>query len=146
MTAPESVLTSRNATLSDIVALLRRQHDARLDVVVPARDLHMTAGDLSIEGIGEPTITLEGVTPTRGVFRPTSVCDGGIAEKLGIPLQYLRRMRDEQLTLLDHNVNTCRSPEVALRPTAAGGLSQPILRAARCGQSAGLRRVRDQQQ
>ncbi|MGH3784045.1 MAG: hypothetical protein ACRDRO_26370, partial [Pseudonocardiaceae bacterium] len=97
MTALESVLTSRNASLGDMVALLQRQHDAKLDVVVPARDLRLSDGDLHIEGIGEPTITLDGVTPARGVFHPTLICDGGIAEKLGIPSQYLRRMREAQV-------------------------------------------------
>jgi hypothetical protein len=101
MSSLESVLTSRNASLADMVALLQRQHDAKLDVVVPARDLRMTDGDLHIEGIGEPTITLDGVTPARGVFRPTLTCDGGIADKLGIPSQYLRRMRDEHVGLLE---------------------------------------------
>lgn len=115
MTALESVLTSRNATLSDMVGLLRRQHDAKLDVVVPARDLRMTGGDLHIDGIGEPTITLDGVTPARGVFRPTQTCDGGIADKLSIPSQYLRRMRTEQLDLLDHNVNTWLADDPAKR-------------------------------
>jgi hypothetical protein len=101
MTALESVLTTRNATLGDMVALLRRQHDAKLDVVVPAGDLRMSGGDLHIEGIGEPTITLDGVTPARGLFRPTLTCDGGIADKLGIPSQYLRRMREVQVALLE---------------------------------------------
>jgi hypothetical protein len=115
MSAPDAVLTSRNATLHDMVALLQRQHDAKLDVVAPARDLRMSSGDLHIEGIGEPRITLEGVTPTRGVFRPSMVCDGGIAEKLGIPLQYLRLMREQQLELLDHNVNTWLADDPAKR-------------------------------
>jgi hypothetical protein len=99
MATPESVLTSRNATLSDMVALLQRQHDAKLDVVAPARDLRMSGGELHIEGIGEPTITLEGVTPARGVSRPTVTCDGGIAEKLGVPVQYLR--------LITRNSSSC---------------------------------------
>jgi hypothetical protein len=115
MSSVESVLTSRNASLADMVALLQRQHDAKLDVVVPARDLRMTDGDLHIEGIGEPTITLDGVTPARGVFRPTLTCDGGIADKLGIPSQYLRRMRDEHVGLLDHNVNTWLADEPTKR-------------------------------
>jgi hypothetical protein len=51
------------------VALRQRQHDAKLDVVVPARDLCMSDGDLHIAGIGEPIITLDGITPTCGVFR-----------------------------------------------------------------------------
>jgi hypothetical protein len=115
MTALESVLTTRNATLGDMVALLRRQHDAKLDVVVPAGDLRMSGGDLHIEGIGEPTITLDGVTPARGLFRPTLTCDGGIADKLGIPSQYLRRMREVQVALLDCNVNTWLAAEPAKR-------------------------------
>jgi hypothetical protein len=35
MTSLETVLASRNASLSEMVALLQRQHDAKLDVVVP---------------------------------------------------------------------------------------------------------------
>ncbi len=128
MTSLESVLTSRNASLGDMVALLQRQHDAKLDVVVPGRDLRMTDGNLHIEGIGEPTITLDGVTPARGVFCPTAICDGGIAEKLGIPSQYLRQMREQHLELLDHNVNTWLADEPTKRyliRTLRGGGHQP---------------------
>lgn len=45
----------------------------------------MTDGHLHSDGIGEPTITLDGVTPARGMFRPTSTCDGdqpGIARAM----------------------------------------------------------------
>ncbi len=123
-----SLESVRNADLADMVALLQRQHDAKLDVVVPARDLCMTDGHLHIEGIGEPTITLDGVTPARGVFRPTSTCDGGLAEKLGIPSQYLRRMREEHVGLLDLNVNTWLGDEPAKRyliRTLRGAGDQP---------------------
>jgi hypothetical protein len=106
MTTPHTELTSRNSTLRDMVALLGRQHDAKLDVVVPARELRMTGGDLHIDRIGEPIITLDGVTPTRGMFRPTASCDGSIADKLGIPTPYLRLLRQRHLALLDDNVNT----------------------------------------
>ncbi|MGH3591219.1 MAG: DUF932 domain-containing protein, partial [Pseudonocardiaceae bacterium] len=128
MSSMESVLTSRNASLGDMVALLQRQHDAKLDVVVPARDLRMSGGDLHIEGIGEPTITLDGVTPARGVFHPTLICDGGIADKLGIPSQYLRRMREAQVGLLDCNVNTWLAAEPTKRyliRTLRGDEDQP---------------------
>lgn len=128
MSSLESVLTSRNAHLADMVALLQRQHDAKLDVVVPARDMRMADGDLNIDGIGEPTITLDGVTPARGVFCPTVTCDGGIADKLGIPSQYLRRMRDEHIELLDHNVNTWLGDEPTKRyliRTLRGAGDQP---------------------
>ncbi|MGH3909498.1 MAG: DUF932 domain-containing protein [Pseudonocardiaceae bacterium] len=98
-----------------MVALLQRQHDVKLDVVVPARDIRMRDGELHIDGIGEPALTPEGVTPARGVFRPTLTCDGGIAEKLGIPPQYLRRMRETHPALLDHNVNTWLADDPAKR-------------------------------
>ncbi|MGH3983002.1 MAG: DUF932 domain-containing protein [Pseudonocardiaceae bacterium] len=55
------------------------------------------------------------MTPTRGVFRPTPICDGGIADKLGIPSQYLRLIREQQLELLDHNVNTWLADDPAKR-------------------------------
>jgi hypothetical protein len=128
LTAPETALTSRNATLRDLVTLLGRQHDAKLDVVVPARDLRMSDGDLHIAGIGEPTITLDGVTPTCGIFHPTLICDGGIADKLGIPGQYLRRMHHAHLALLDHNVNTWLADDPAKRylvRTLRGSADQP---------------------
>lgn len=101
MNSGQPLLTCRNADLADMVALLQRQHDAKLDVVVPARDMRMLDGELHIDGIGEPVITCDGVTPARGVFRPTLTCDGGIAEKLGIPAQYLRRMRETHPELLE---------------------------------------------
>lgn len=51
---PGTVLASRNASLSEMVALLQRQHDAKLDVVVPARDLRINGGDLHIGGSASP--------------------------------------------------------------------------------------------
>ena len=107
MTTTESVLTARHTGLRDMASLLRRQQDDKLDVVVPADQMRLVGGELEIDGIGEPTLSRDGVTPVPGRFTPTGTCDGGIAEKLGIPVRYLRRMReDHQLDLLDHNVNT----------------------------------------
>ncbi|OXM56423.1 DUF932 domain-containing protein [Amycolatopsis thailandensis] len=116
MTTMESVLTRRDARLPDMVELLQRQHDSKLDVVVPARDLRMVGGRLAIDGIGEPTITLDGVTSTTGIFVPTATCDGGFADKLGIPVRYLRRMRETgHLDLLDHNINEWLAEDPAKR-------------------------------
>lgn len=106
MTTTESVLTTRNANLSDMVALLEAQQSKKLDVIVPARDMRMNGGLLEIDQVGEPTITMDGVTPTTGLFTPTATCDAGVADKLDIPVKYLRRMRDTgHLDLLDRNVN-----------------------------------------
>jgi hypothetical protein len=60
----------------------------------------MIGGDLHIDGIGEPVITLDGVLDARGVS-PDGDRDGGIADKSGIPVQYLRLMRHKHLPLLD---------------------------------------------
>lgn len=116
MTSVDSLLTTRNATLRDMAALLQQQQANKLDVVVPARDMRMSGGHLEINGIGEPTITPDGVTPAVGRFLPTATCDGGIAEKLGIPVQYLRRMRESgHMDLLDHNVNEWLAEDPAKR-------------------------------
>jgi hypothetical protein len=106
MTSPEALMIRRNATLADLAALLERQHVDKLDVVVPARAIRSAGGDLHVAGTGVPLLTADGVSTPDGVFRPTAVCDAGIADKLNIPLPYLRRLRDQHLYLLDANVNT----------------------------------------
>jgi hypothetical protein len=106
VTTAEMPLTIRSASLRDLEAVLRHQHHNKLDAVVPARDIRMSDGHLLINGLGQPVITISGVTSAHGRFASTATCDSGLADKLGIPVQYLRRMRDERhLDLLDHNVN-----------------------------------------
>ena len=101
-----TILTTRNATVADLVAVLQAQHAAKLDVVTPACHLVADNGHLRLIGVGEPQLTPDGVTAGETVLRPTAVADAGIAEKLGIPLPYLRRLRAEQIGLYDANVNT----------------------------------------
>ncbi len=52
-----------------------------------------------------PELGPDGVTMTAGSYLPTEVCDRGIADKLGIPAAYLRRMREQAPGLYDANVN-----------------------------------------
>jgi hypothetical protein len=98
-------MSGRNATLSDLVALLRSQHTAKLDVVAPARDLSVTGGRLLVRGAGEPALSMSGVTRRDALLRPTGLAEVGIADKLGIPIAYLRRLRGEKIDLYDANVN-----------------------------------------
>jgi hypothetical protein len=42
---------------------------------------------------------------TTGTYIPTEVCDQGIADNLGIPAAYLRRLREHKPGLYDANVN-----------------------------------------
>jgi len=97
---------TRNATLEDLVGLLEYQQDRKLDVVISADAIRAENGALLLDGMGEvETITENGVTTGPGVFRPTDVADQGIADKLGIPAPYLRKLRSEAPELYDANVN-----------------------------------------
>src|SRR6266511_5253288 len=83
MTSTDTMLYRRNATLADLVDLLKRQQVTKLDAVVPAAAIDCVAGALHIAGLGgEPVLTADGVTTPPGVFHPTAVCDTGLADKL----------------------------------------------------------------
>ena len=129
MSAPTNMtLTTRHASLSGLVALLRSQHEAKLDVVVPAGQMHAAGGYLRIEGVGDAVLTPEGVDTGAGLFWPTDTCDGGIAEKLTIPVGYLRRMREHHVDLYDTSVNTWLGDDPTRRflvRTLRGGEGQP---------------------
>ncbi|MGC0212023.1 DUF932 domain-containing protein [Streptomyces levis] len=95
---------ARNANVADLVRILEDQNRRKLDVIAPAAALRFREGNLHVEGV-ESLITEDGVTDVDGVYRPTAVADEGIADKLKIPLAYLRRMRTDNVPLLDENVN-----------------------------------------
>ena len=97
-------LTARNATLQDAVALLRGQQARKVDVIAPASAIRAEGGLLVLDET-VPQIGIDGVTMTSGRYRPTDLCDQGIADKLGIPAAYLRKMRESHPGLFDANVN-----------------------------------------
>jgi hypothetical protein len=100
----ELELTTRNASAEELVALLRGQQARKVDVVAPAAAIRAENGLLVLDGT-VPVLSSDGVTMTAGAYRPTEVCDGGIADKLGIPAAYLRRLRISRPGLFDANVN-----------------------------------------
>ena len=95
---------TRNATLADMVTILRNQRARRLDVVAPASAIHAYDGSLVIDHTVSQ-LGADGVTSAAGTYRPTAVADEGIADKLGISLAYLRRLRASRPDLWDANVN-----------------------------------------
>lgn len=111
----EAQLTCRNATLADLAALLRAQQAVKLDMVVPAAQLRSRGGHLEVAGAGEPVLGPDGVTAGPGLFAPIELCDGQVADKLGIPAGYLRRMRTSHVDLYDVNVNTWLGDDPARR-------------------------------
>ncbi|MFD3923044.1 DUF932 domain-containing protein [Streptomyces sp. NPDC058595] len=96
--------TARNASLDDLATILESQQDRKLDVVTAASALRAEAGNLIVQGV-PPLLRDDAVVSVDGVYRPTGVGDEGIAEKLRIPVSYLRRMREEAPPLYDANVN-----------------------------------------
>lgn len=103
-------LETRNASLQDLEAILRRQQAVKLDAVVDARKIRSKDALIHVEGMGTraDADTVEdalSARPSVGVFRPTEIMDGHISEKLGIPVAYLRKMRETRPDLYDSNVN-----------------------------------------
>lgn len=94
----------RNAPLDQLAAMLKDEHARKLDVVVPAGAVRMDDGELRLSGV-EAVLTENGVDTVDGVYNPTAVCDGGLAERFSIPPGYYKRMRTQNLGLLDANVN-----------------------------------------
>src|SRR6266705_4737739 len=103
-TSPAAVTGARNATLGDLAAMLLDQQARKVDIVAPAGAIRATGGQLVIDGTN-PVLGTDGVTMTKGTYSPTEVCDQGMADKLGIPAAYLRRMREQRPELYDANVN-----------------------------------------
>ncbi len=94
----------RNVTLGDLAMMLRDQQARKVDIVAPAGTIRAACGHLVIDGT-DPVLGDDGVTMTTGTYAPTEVCDQGLTDKLGIPAQYLRRMREQRPELYDANVN-----------------------------------------
>lgn len=97
-------LTTRNADLTDLAALLKDEHARKVDMVVPADKITSHQGLIRVFG-ADAVIDEEGVTKADGLYRPTAIFDEGLSSKLGIPMAYLRRMRETRPDLLDANVN-----------------------------------------
>jgi hypothetical protein len=103
-TSPPVMPGTRNATLGDMVEVLRHQRARRLDVVAPSAAIHAHDGNLVIDSTVSQ-LGADGVTSAAGTYRPTAVADEGLADKLGISLAYLRRLRSSRPDLWDANVN-----------------------------------------
>lgn len=98
------VTETRNAGLADLRDMLVDQHARKVDMVVPASRLKFVDGQLVVKGV-DPVMDENGVTEVSGTYKLTEVFDEGLADKLKIPLAYVRRMRAERLDLFDLNAN-----------------------------------------
>jgi hypothetical protein len=95
-------LEARNASFTDLVALLSEQNARKVDLVAPADKITSLDGVITVHG---SEMTEDGVEDFVGSYRPTDVFDEGLADKLGIPPKFLKRLRAERADLYDTNVN-----------------------------------------
>lgn len=111
--------TTRNATLTDLSELLQKQHDSKLDVVVPTQQIVASNANIKFD-------------PDLPSFRPTAIADEGFASKFNIPIGYLRKLRAELPGLYDQNINGWARKEtksMLLRCFEGSDGEQGILRA-----------------
>ena len=94
----------RNGDLASLVALLRDQNARKVDVVAPASKIRSEGGVIVVQD-ASTEITDDGVTVREARLQPGTVFDEGIADKLKIPLAYVRRIHAERPDLYDANVN-----------------------------------------
>lgn len=99
-----TTLTARNATASDLMAILNEQKAHKHDLVVPSTNMKFSGGNLIVKG-AEAVLTDDGVGRVNGTYRPTKVFDEGLSAKLGIPSKYVERMRNDRPDLYDMNAN-----------------------------------------
>ena len=90
-------LEARTATIEDLAALLKQQQRDKVDIVSPFENLTMVNGLARIAGTS--------VFSDGDLYRPTAIAEGHLADKLGIPIAYLRTLREQRLDLYDANVN-----------------------------------------
>jgi hypothetical protein len=103
----EIITRVRNADLAEIMGILQDQEMRRADVIVPATLMRYERGNLVLAS-GEKTqiLTEEGVTDLAGSYRPTSVADEKMAERIGAHGGFIKSMRaDGRYDVIDHVFN-----------------------------------------
>lgn len=101
--------TLRDATYDELMEVLKAQHAAKFDVVVPSSQIRYEKGQLVIAGHGaEPELTEDGVTAADLTLAPTEWFHRQMATRTGIGWNYYNRLADDtgkHVDLLDTNVN-----------------------------------------
>jgi hypothetical protein len=100
-----TVTTSlRNGDVTQLMQLLANQRAHQIDVVTPSTALSARDGLIRID-TDELYMGTTGFTPIRGTYDPTDLFLGGLAERLNVPVGYLRRMQAERTDIFDFTVN-----------------------------------------
>lgn len=103
----------RNGSLDQLAELLKAQQVAKMDAVVPATAIRSIDALLHVAGMGSKVEadTLEELQAGAkagggaGMFAPSPIMLGQLADIFGVPVKYLRRMHETRPDLFDANVN-----------------------------------------
>ena len=102
--APLPTRTVRNASLEDLITILQAQTRQRLDVVAPLSSLRYSFGNIELAAL-DAVVHETGTYDVNGLYQPTDTADMQLAGILDIPVKYMRKLREQHITLLDTNVN-----------------------------------------
>jgi hypothetical protein len=123
---------SRNIDLERLAALLREQSARALDVIAGSGAIRAEGCRLVLNDT-QPVLGPDGVTMTAGTYTLNDLATTQLADKLGIPVAYLRRTHTEAPELFDTNVNgwlarTDRRFLIrVLRDEHGGGITRAVL-------------------
>lgn len=118
------ISTHRKIDIQTLRTVLTARHNQRYDVVVPTSTVLLSGGNLAVNGL-DPVQVPDFVRPARidedgvhaeqvvpgfqfdpsGLYRPTHIVDQHLANLFDIPVRYIRKLRDQDVELLDINVN-----------------------------------------
>ncbi|RKR88307.1 hypothetical protein BDK92_2618 [Micromonospora pisi] len=127
-----TVPANRNVELDQLRRMLADQSTRVVDVKAGAGRMRAVGGNLVLDGT-EPQLGPDGVTMTAGTYTPNDVANTGLADKLGIPVAYLRRLAAEHPDLWDDNVNGWLERDHrtflvrCLRGNTGGGVARAVL-------------------
>lgn len=88
--------TQKINTLENLLTKFEERQKSKIDLVVPAPKMLWTP---------ESNLIIERAAGEASVYEPNELLNTQIAGKLGIPVQYFRKMQNERPELLAENVN-----------------------------------------
>ena len=91
--------------LAALVAQLEALQARKADAVVSAERIRSERGVLYVKGMGAERMTFGLDSDTEGAYAPSDAMVGHIGARLGVPVQYLRKVQAERPYLFDGNVN-----------------------------------------
>jgi hypothetical protein len=100
MTIAALQTTARCKGLEEFLEVLQVQAARRYDAVVPLQAIEAKGGLLHVIGMGK-----DGPAGEPGIFTVSDIMDGHIADRLGVPVKYVRWMHANRPDLYDLNVN-----------------------------------------